>query len=156
MYAVTAATKPILSASAVNSCPMDASEIGGIAPMRERFYSVEMVRRRDELVAKLRRAMSGGPLPLPDAPWVTSTLELAAGAREQARRQRSETLVVVQSSKSAADMARVADMEEAGLRSPSRHHLVPNRWHSAWLTDNMRDFTHGPSCAHLPAFAERR
>ena len=69
---------------------------------------------------------------------------------------RFETLVVVQSSKSAADMARVADMEEAGLRSPSRHHLVPNRWHSAWLTDNMHDFTHGPSCAHLPAFVERR
>ena len=54
---------------------------------------------------------------------------------------RFETLVVVQSSKSATDIARVADMEEAGLGSPSRHHLVPNRWHSAWLTDTMHDFT---------------
>lgn len=69
---------------------------------------------------------------------------------------RFETLVVVQSSKSATDMARVTDMEEDGLGSPFRHHLVPNRWHSVWLTDTTHDFTHGPSCAHLPAYIERR
>ena len=69
---------------------------------------------------------------------------------------RFETLVVVQSSKSATDMARVADMEEARAGSPFAHHLVPNRWHSAWLTDTAHDFTRGPSCAHLPAFVERR
>jgi hypothetical protein len=69
---------------------------------------------------------------------------------------RFETLVVVQSSKSATDMARVMDMEDARVGSPFAHHLTPNRWHSGWLTDTAHDFTSGPSCAHLPAFVERR
>jgi hypothetical protein len=75
-----------------------------------------------------------------------------AGASEE----RFETVIVRQSSNSIADIARVAEMEDARSHSPSAHHLTANRWFGAWLTDTSRDFTQGPTCTHLPAFKDKR
>ena len=73
-----------------------------------------------------------------------------------ASEERFETVIVRQSSNPIADIARVAEMEDARSHSPSAHHLTANRWFGAWLTDTSHDFTQGPNCTHLPAFKDKR
>lgn len=70
---------------------------GGLPGMRNTFYSIPQVERRDALVGKLRAAMDPSVRTVPDpAPrWLEDALGWAAQAREHARLIREETLVVV-------------------------------------------------------------
>lgn len=70
---------------------------GGLRGMRVQFYDVPMVRRRDELVKKLRGRMKNTMMlmPAPAPQWARDSLILAEQAREHDRLMREETLVVV-------------------------------------------------------------
>lgn len=69
--------------------------VGGLAGMKERFYSAEITERRDELTAKLRAAMDGPTIvPEPQPGWFQESVTLSQAARG-ARTRTSDTLVVV-------------------------------------------------------------
>lgn len=68
---------------------------GGLAGMKERFYSLPLTRRRDEATDALRGLMGPGeivPHPLPG--WFTESIDLSARARSTEDRK-AQTLVVV-------------------------------------------------------------
>jgi hypothetical protein len=57
--------------------------VGGWEGMRDRFYSPEMMARRDAQLATLAGMMTSGPLPLPDPvpDWLTESVTLGLAAR---------------------------------------------------------------------------
>jgi hypothetical protein len=57
--------------------------VGGWEGMRSRFYSPEMIHRRDLQIAALRERMTGPALPTPEPvpPWLTESLVLTEAAR---------------------------------------------------------------------------
>lgn len=78
---------------------MDAREhMGGLDSMRNNFYSIPEVRKRDALTEKLRVVMQLDPRGIPYAPttqWEQDSLRNNADAREHDRMIQNETLVVV-------------------------------------------------------------
>jgi hypothetical protein len=73
------------------------ASMGGLQNMRQQFYSIPMVKRRDALVPKLRSAMTSTTrtAPSPTPQWYHDSLRWDQQAREHDRMIREETLVVV-------------------------------------------------------------
>lgn len=57
--------------------------VGGWRGMRDRFYSPEMMQRRDSQMSKLAELMTSGPIPFPDPvpDWLTESVTLSLAAR---------------------------------------------------------------------------
>ena len=83
-------------------------QLGGIQGMRRNFYSIPMVKRRDELVEKLRSVMDPTENPVIGLPWETDSLAWNAQARRHERLIVEDTLVVVHCYKGDKEIAKNA------------------------------------------------